>query len=94
VTGDREQRNRVLGVPLRTGPHARQAEEPQRVLGFPVDWLDSAGGGPLPALPHPIRGIKRWARRRMRGPYAAGEDGRQQGADPRLHRASEPRFRR
>jgi len=77
VTGDREQRNRVLGVPVGTDRYARQAEEPQRVLGFPVDWLGSASRGPRASLLHPIRGYKRWARRRRLGPYAADEEGRQ-----------------
>ena len=56
MTGDREEGNRVLGFTLPARPRARRdderhappdaeqhvspAEEPQRVLGFPVDWFD------------------------------------------------------
>jgi hypothetical protein len=59
VTGNREERNRVLGFPVDRHPNTRaarkprdpqqaaqpqrrpQAEEPQRVLGIPADWLDA-----------------------------------------------------
>ena len=58
MSGDREERNRVLGFPVDRHPNTRPASEPgnpqqeaqpehrprtgepQRVLGFPVDWLD------------------------------------------------------
>ena len=56
MTGDREERNRVLGFPVERRPNTRPAgkprqprqaaqpqqqdAEPQRVLGLPVDWLD------------------------------------------------------
>ena len=55
MTGDREERNRVLGFPVDRHPNTRpagkpehsaqpqhrpQRPEPQRVLGLPADWLD------------------------------------------------------
>jgi hypothetical protein len=74
VTGDREERNRVLGFPVgsntRLGSNAgpRQDEEPrpiprayepQRVLGFPADWLGQFGRDPLGPLVHAIREARR-----------------------------------
>jgi hypothetical protein len=57
VTGDGEEPNRVLGFPVRTGPPrtgpvrtgplgadrggGQRVEEPQRVLGLPVDLFDT-----------------------------------------------------
>lgn len=76
VTSGWEERNRVLGVPLRTGPVAPPGEEPQRVLGFPVGSFGPAGRSLLPSLAQPIRRHKRWALRRQ-GRYAPDEnDGR------------------
>ncbi len=37
---NREERNRVFGIPIGTGPHDRQGEEQQRVMGFPVGAFD------------------------------------------------------
>ena len=76
MSNDREERNRVLGVPIRTGLHDRQGEESQRVMGFPVDIFDGANLDGLRSLAHPIRGYKRWARRRRLGPYAIDKDER------------------
>jgi hypothetical protein len=88
VTGDREERNRVLGFPVERhpntrparkprGPQARgrpqpgaprqaaqpqrhvQAEEPQRVLGIPADWLDEIADEVLRPLLRRIRGLGR-----------------------------------
>jgi hypothetical protein len=39
MASDREERNKVFGMPRGVDPYARQGEEPQRVLGVPVDWL-------------------------------------------------------
>ena len=36
---DREERNRVLGVPIGPGQHGWVGDEEQRVLGFPADWF-------------------------------------------------------
>lgn len=76
MSNDREERNRVLGMPIGTGPHDGQGEEQQRVMGFPVDVFDSVNLDGLRSLAHPIRGYKRWARRRRLGPYATDEDER------------------
>ena len=74
MSNNREERNRVLGIPMGTGRHDRQGEEQQRVMGFPVDAFDGVNLDGLRSLAHPIRGYKRWARRRRLGPYATGED--------------------
>jgi hypothetical protein len=74
MAGDRHEPNRVLGIPLRQDSHARQGEEPQRVMGFPVDWFGSIDRDWLRSLAHPIRGYRRWLRRRRLGPYAVDED--------------------
>ncbi len=76
MSNDRAERNRVLGIPIGTGPHDRQGEEQQRVMGFPVDAFDGVNLDGLRSLAHPIRGYKRWARRRRLGPYAADENER------------------
>jgi hypothetical protein len=65
-----EERNRVFGMPIGTGPGGRQEEEPRHVMGLPADWFESADLSPLRSLAHPIRGYKRWVRRRRLGPYA------------------------
>ena len=62
-----------------TGPQAQRQEESQRVMGFPVDWFagfGSDGRNQARPLAHPIRGYKRWLRRRRLGPYAVDEDQR------------------
>jgi hypothetical protein len=72
--------NRFLGFPVRTGPQVKRDEESQRVMGFPVDWISGIGSGSdhhrdqVRPLLHPIRGYKRWLRRRRLGPYAVDED--------------------
>ena len=66
--------NRILGMPWRTGPHARQDVEPQRVMGFPVDWFSGIDRDLVRSLAHPIRGYQRWLRRRRLGPYVTEED--------------------
>jgi hypothetical protein len=76
MSNDREERNRVLGIPIGTSPHDRHGEEKQRVMGFPVDTFDGANLDGLRSLAHPIRTYKRWARRRRLGPYATDEDER------------------
>ncbi len=74
MSNDREERNRFLGIPIGTGPNDRQGEEQQHVMGFPADALDGLNLNGLRSLAHPIRGYKRWARRRRLGPYATDED--------------------
>jgi hypothetical protein len=76
VTGDREERNRVLGFPVGQHPSTRpdgkpehppqaahpqrrpQAGEPQRVLGFPVDWFGQFADEVLRPLLRRIRGTR------------------------------------
>jgi hypothetical protein len=74
MSNDREEKNRFLGIPIGTGPHDRQGEERQHVMGFPADALDGLNLNGLRSLAHPIRGYKRWARRRRLGPYATEDD--------------------
>jgi hypothetical protein len=86
MADDRYEPNRFLGFPVRTGPRVKRDEESQRVMGFPTDWFGSGGGGSSSSsdnhrdrdqvrpLPQPIRGYKRWLRRRRLGPYAVDED--------------------
>ena len=61
------------------GRGPKRDEESQRVMGFPVDWSSGSGSDhrdrdQVRPLPHPIRGYKRWLRRRRLGPYAVDED--------------------
>ncbi len=73
MTGDREERNRVLGFPVDRHPNTRPASkprqaaqpqrrpqdaEPQRVLGLPVDWLDGFVDDVLRPLLRRIRGFR------------------------------------
>jgi hypothetical protein len=71
---DKYEPNRVLGIPWTRDPNARQGEEPQRVMGFPVDWFGRVDTDWLAPLAHPVRGYRRWLRRRRLGPYAVDED--------------------
>ena len=82
MADDRYEPNRVLGIPWTTDPHRRQGEEPrhrqgeepQRVMGFPVDWFGAVDRDWVRSLAHPVRGYRRWLRRRRLGPYALDED--------------------
>jgi hypothetical protein len=85
VADDHYEPNRFLGFPVRTGatgpagatgPRAKRQEEPQRVLGFPVDfdWFADARLDWLDSLTHPVRTCQRWLRRRRLGPSAIDED--------------------
>lgn len=53
MPADREERNRVLGVPVGTSWQGWVGDEQQRVLGFPADWLRFGR-----------RSVGRWLRRR------------------------------
>jgi hypothetical protein len=88
MAGDGYEPNRFLGFPVRPKPHAGQgenqreeprphaerSEEPQRVMGFPVDSFGPVDLDWLRSLTHPVRGYQRWVRRRRLGPYATDED--------------------
>jgi hypothetical protein len=74
MADDRYEPNRFLGFPVRTGQRAKPDQESQRVMGFPVDWFVGAGRDQVSPLAHPIRGYRRWLRRRRLGPYAVDED--------------------
>jgi hypothetical protein len=80
VASDREEPNRVFGMPRQTGPHARHGEEEQRVLGVPADWFGPVDHDWLRSLAHPVRSYKRWLRRRRLGPYALDEDEQRSGS--------------
>jgi hypothetical protein len=73
---DRYEPNRFLGFPLTKDPHARQVEEPQRVMGIPVDLFSDVDLGGFRALAHPIREYRRWRRgvRQDRDPYATDDE--------------------
>jgi hypothetical protein len=66
--------NRVLGMPRRAHPYARQGEESQRVMGIPVDWFGPVDPRIQQSLAHPIRACRRWKLRRRLGPFAPDED--------------------
>jgi hypothetical protein len=89
VADDQYEPNRFLGFPVRTGgaggagapgpagsrgPRAKRQEEPQRVMGFPLDWPAGADLDWLDSLVHPVRAGQRWLRRRRPGPSAIDED--------------------
>jgi hypothetical protein len=70
---DNYEPNRVFGMPRIRNPHARQEEEPQRVMGIPTDWF-----GPVDpqvkSLAHPIREFRRWRLRRRGGPQEPADN--------------------
>jgi len=57
MSNDREERNRVLGIPIGTDQPGRQGEEQQRVMGFPADVFEGVNLDGLRSLAHPIRGV-------------------------------------
>ena len=65
MASDREERNTVLGMPRDADPYARQGEEPQHVLGFPVQLVRPRRSGSAPVH----SGIP--SRRTSAGRYAA-----------------------
>jgi hypothetical protein len=73
MADDEYEPNRVLGVPWTKERPARQDEEPQRVMGFPVGWSGAIDLDGLRSLAHPVRGYRRWLRRRRLGPYAVDD---------------------
>jgi hypothetical protein len=75
MAGDEYEPNRVLGIPWRTDRRARYGEEPQRVMGFPVDWFGGVDRDWFRSLAHPVLTYRRWRRRRRLGPYQMDDDG-------------------
>lgn len=71
---DNYEPNRVFGMPRGAHPYARQGEEPQRVMGIPVDWFGPVDPRIQQSLAHPIRAYRRWKLRRRLGPFAPDED--------------------
>ena len=80
MASDREEPNRVLGMPRQTGTHARYDEEERRVLGVPADWFGPVDRDWFRSLAHPVRSYKRWLRHRRLGPYALDEDDPRSGS--------------
>jgi hypothetical protein len=73
MTDDKYEPKRVLGFPVTRDPNARHDTEPQRVMGFSSDQFDGIDMDWIRSLAHPIRGYRRWLRRRRFGPYAIDE---------------------
>jgi hypothetical protein len=71
---DNYEPNRVLGMPRGRVPHARQGEEPQRVMGVPTDWIGPMDPELKKALTHPVRAFRQWRLERRLGPYAPEDD--------------------
>ena len=71
---DQYEPNRVMGIPWTRDPQGRWDYEPKRVMGFPVDWSGEVDLDWVRSLAHPVRGYRRWLRRRRLGPYALDED--------------------
>ena len=78
---DREERNTVFGMPRDVDPYARQGEEPQRVLGIPVDWYGPVDQDLVQSLRHPVKAYKHWALRRRLGPNESQRVGRPADSD-------------
>jgi len=84
MANDREERNKVFGMPRGVDPYARQGEEPQRVLGVFVDWYGPVNPDLLRFIKHPIKAYRQWALRRRLG-YCAPKEG-----DPAPEDRSDP----
>jgi hypothetical protein len=79
VANDREERKKVFGMPRWADQHARRDEEPQRVLGVPIDWYGPVDWDWLRSVRHsvghPIKAYSQWTLRRRLGPYAPDDNG-------------------
>ena len=73
MASDREERNKVFGMPRGVDPSARQGEEPRRVLGVPAEWYGPVDWDRLRSLRHPVKAYKHWSLRRRLGPFAPEE---------------------
>jgi hypothetical protein len=77
VTGNPEERNRVLGFSVGSGPRrGRRGYEEQHVMGFPASWFDDVNVDALRWLVHPIGEYRRWTRRRRPEPRSKDADER------------------
>lgn len=75
MADDREEQNRVLGMPRGQDPYApRQGEAKQYILGLPADWYGPVDREFFRSLRHPIKACRYWLRRRRLGPFALEED--------------------
>ena len=63
---DNYEPNRIMGFPRTRSPHARQGEEPQRMMGMPADWFSDGGAGHFRPLAHPFREFRQWLLRELR----------------------------
>jgi hypothetical protein len=82
MTRHDQEPGRAFGMPRdRIGPGRRggQGEEPQHALGLPVDWFGGVDTEFFRSLLHPIKGYRRWSRRRRLGAYALDDDGTGRG---------------
>jgi hypothetical protein len=73
MASDREERNKVFGMPREVDRSARQGEEPRRVLGVSADWYDPVDWDRLRSFRHPIKAYKQWSLRHRLGPFAPEE---------------------
>lgn len=53
-----------MGIPLAAFSRDPDAEEPQRVLGFPVDWFEPTRRQLVGFMERYVRRYRRWTRRR------------------------------
>jgi hypothetical protein len=74
MTSSPEEPDRVFGRPQRQGEYARQGEERQHALGLPREWFDRVDTEFFRSLLHPVKGYRRWSRRRRLGAYALDDD--------------------
>ncbi len=64
MSGDQQERNRFLGMPIGPGTRRHDGTEQQHVMGLPADWFENVNLDGLRSLAHPVREFRRWARRR------------------------------
>ena len=69
-----EQGKRFLGFPVGPGRSGPRQEETARILGFPAGLFGPVDLSWFRTLVHPIRGVKRWRRNKVLGPFASDDD--------------------
>ena len=75
VAGEREDRNRIFGIPIGPLPQAGDGQEPHRVLGIPVEWFGSLDWGRLRSARHPVRAYRNRATQRGNGSDVRDDSG-------------------